>query len=159
MRAPTPDVPVGTPEHHLKAREEFWHGLWEPLPGIPADPCLGLKFPPVHPEDLASLPRPSFDRCRQVCRKYRARAAVGLDGMHPRHHAQLYDGVSPGTVWHLASIIAFGTVSSCPGSIYNELSTQVGRRRAHCSTVLHVRAHLHSFLPTRIRCELVTSTS
>ena len=126
MRDPTPDVPVGTPEHHLKAREEFWHDLWEPLQGLPDDPCLGLSFPPVRPEDIASLPRPSLDRYRQMCRKYRPRTAVGLDGMHPRHHSQLPDAslIVLFGIWR--AVLRLGRFP--PVLSRNELASQVRRR-------------------------------
>eukprot|EP00959_Pyramimonas_sp_CCMP1952_P019949 421265-Pyramimonas_sp.AAC.1 len=57
----------------------------------PDDPCLALDFPPTPPDCLASLPHPSLDKYRQMCRRYTARTSVGLDSMHPRYHALLSD--------------------------------------------------------------------
>eukprot|EP00959_Pyramimonas_sp_CCMP1952_P080617 1684620-Pyramimonas_sp.AAC.1 len=88
---PNPDAPVGAPQHHLNTREVAWHAIWEPMQEHPDDPCRALDFPPLPPDCLASLPRPSLDKCRHMCRRYKARTSVGLDSMHPRHHAQLSD--------------------------------------------------------------------
>ena len=82
------DDPIvqGSPQHHLRSREAFWHPLWKT-----DDPMPVVELPTVSPEQVMALQWPTPEQFRKLVGTYADRTAVGVDFLHPKHYGMLCD--------------------------------------------------------------------
>jgi hypothetical protein len=121
---PGQDEEAGTPQHHMKSREAFWHPLWgvgredQPLEEfcVPADAVDEIVLP--EPQQLMAL-----------ARTYSARTSVGCDALHPFRYGMLSDEALRGLVLLWKSMIAQGVTPRVFASILIALLPKDGGDR------------------------------